>query len=206
MKIDACSSFLVKADRFFDRAPVASSFTNFIDIFQKSFVLPFMKEESIRKSHYYTHLKEKSFARCLTLLIPVLGNIIIAIIDCAKGKAKDKVVAQPENPNIALADLEKAAPVNAEKKVEPKVKVKKAEPVVPVGNAEHAGGMEDFNEKDRQDLEKVKRDPYAIREASAKVKNHKETVLKVVKEHGFCWSMSVKKCAMTRKLFWRQIS
>ncbi len=78
MKIN---SFLVKTDRIFDYIPVFSTVTNLIDIFQKCVILPLMSEEKIKNNHYYTHVKEKNLARCISLLIPVIGNILIALLD-----------------------------------------------------------------------------------------------------------------------------
>lgn len=40
-----------------------------------------MSEEKIENNHYYKHLKEKSLDRCLLLLIPIIGNLVFAILD-----------------------------------------------------------------------------------------------------------------------------
>lgn len=75
------ANFLVKADVVCDYIPVLSSATNLIDLFQKTIVLPKLSAEEIANNHYYTHLRDKEVSRCLTLLLPFLGNMIVAISD-----------------------------------------------------------------------------------------------------------------------------
>ncbi len=77
MQVNTCFSVLIKIDHIADALPGGSSLTNFVDIFLKCVVLPLMSKESIAKSHYYTHLQNKSFIKCFILLIPVVGNIIV---------------------------------------------------------------------------------------------------------------------------------
>lgn len=87
MSSSTISSCLVKADRFFDLVPVASSATNLIDLFLKCAVVPCLSEASINKSRYWTHLKQKSFLVCLAaIFLPVLANIGLAIKYCKDGK------------------------------------------------------------------------------------------------------------------------
>ncbi|MBS4168595.1 HEAT repeat domain-containing protein [Parachlamydia sp. AcF125] len=83
--MDINVSFLSKADRVSDYIPGVSTVTNLIDLFQKCAVLPFKQKANISKSHYYSYLKQKSFSRCVVLLLPVIGNILVAIYDFAKG-------------------------------------------------------------------------------------------------------------------------
>ena len=44
----------------------------------------------IENTHYYTHVEEKSCLRCLLLLVPVLGNIVVGLYDFANGVYQDK--------------------------------------------------------------------------------------------------------------------
>ncbi|MBS4168300.1 hypothetical protein [Parachlamydia sp. AcF125] len=97
-------SFLVKADQVSDYIPGISTVTNLVDLFQKFVVLPSKQKANISKSHYYTYLQQKSFSRCLVLLIPVIGNIIIAVDDFAKNNPSH------EDANLAVAQ---PAPVSA---------------------------------------------------------------------------------------------
>jgi hypothetical protein len=82
----AVSNFLVKIDCFCDYVPFVSSVTNLIDLFQKCVILLLMDKSKIASSHYYKHLDQKSFSRCIVLVIPVIGNIIIGIYDFSNKK------------------------------------------------------------------------------------------------------------------------
>ncbi len=90
-------SFFVNADKISAYIPIASTITNLVDLFLKCVVLPRMNKEDIAKNHYYTHLKEKSFIRCITLLIPVLGNIVIGIYDIYNKREGEKLRNQALN-------------------------------------------------------------------------------------------------------------
>lgn len=93
--------FLVKADRYCDYVPILSTATNFIDLFQKCVVLPFLNQSTIESNHYFKHLQQKSFLRCVLLMIPVLGNILVGIYDCSH----QKTVTYSNKP-ITLNDVE----------------------------------------------------------------------------------------------------
>ena len=87
-----CTCFsLVALDTFFDYTPVASTVTNLIDIFQKCLVVPFLEKSYVDSSRYYTHLKQKSFKRCILLLVPVIGNLTIIFSDVAAMKVKSNL-------------------------------------------------------------------------------------------------------------------
>src|SRR4051812_42583375 len=90
--VNSIGNSLVKIDNICDYIPVASTVNNLINLFQKCVVLPLTERASIANSHYYTHLQQKSFLRCIFLLIPVLGNIIIGIYDFANMKYSDRDV------------------------------------------------------------------------------------------------------------------
>jgi hypothetical protein len=91
------SSLLVKVDLLCDYIPLVSTASNLIDLFQKYVVLPFLAKET--SNRYYQHLQQKSFFRCIALIIPILGNIIVGIYD---------LVHRPvyKNP-VTLQDIEK---------------------------------------------------------------------------------------------------
>ena len=75
---------LIQTDIFLDYIPVVSTFTNFIDLFQKCAWIPLQSTETIKNNRYYTHLNNKSFIRCVVLCVPLLGNIIIGWHDLFK--------------------------------------------------------------------------------------------------------------------------
>jgi hypothetical protein len=79
--MDALRSFLVETDCVCDYVPFVSSLSNLVDLFQKSVILPFMAEKTILSNHYFEHLDQKKYLRCLILIIPVIGNLIVGIYD-----------------------------------------------------------------------------------------------------------------------------
>jgi len=79
--IQRVDSFLKSADQFCDYAPFISSVSNAVDLFQKCVVIPCLSQKTIAGSHYYTHLSNKNFSRCITLLFPVLGNLTVYLYD-----------------------------------------------------------------------------------------------------------------------------
>lgn len=83
MRTDSFTQKAVSFDNFADYMPGLSTVTNLVDIFQKS-IINMTKSEKPLSSSYYAHLQNKSFLRCFTLLIPILGNIIIAIVDLVR--------------------------------------------------------------------------------------------------------------------------
>lgn len=95
-------------DKITDYIPIISSISNLNDLFIKYFDKPSKAE--INKDVYYKYIIEKSTYRCVTLLIPILGNLIICLLDiitlCKKGnlnKTKNKENETPQNPDIVPA-------------------------------------------------------------------------------------------------------
>ncbi len=87
----------IKMDRLLDRIPVLSSLSNIVALFLKYVVLPKMKEEVIKKSHYFTYLKEKNLDRMIFLtIVPIISNIVYAILDCSNKKVKAVVKVKNE--------------------------------------------------------------------------------------------------------------
>lgn len=82
MQVPSLSSSIVLIDRVMDYVPIISTFTNLIDIFHK---YKFTKKENgpqtLQQNHYYKHITEKSYVRCVILLVPFLGNLSIALYD-----------------------------------------------------------------------------------------------------------------------------
>src|SRR5580700_9265774 len=90
MQATTCSNFLITTDKFSSYVPFLSTVTNLVDLFQKYVVIPQMRDEDVWNSHYFTHLDQKSFSRCVILLIPIIGNIIIGILDYANRQWNDR--------------------------------------------------------------------------------------------------------------------
>lgn len=81
LSITPFSSACVKADRYLDYVPVASTITNLVDIFLKCVYKPCVDESKIQSNHYFAYLDTKSTLRSIILIIPILGNILIAAMD-----------------------------------------------------------------------------------------------------------------------------
>ena len=104
MRISSFSDFLIQTDKTAERIPLVSTVTNLVDIFLKYVVFPKMKSENINNNHYFTHLNNKKAIRCIILLIPVLGNIVVGIYDFIKKQEVDETkatqkVSQSQNLN-----------------------------------------------------------------------------------------------------------
>ncbi|MBA2369309.1 MAG: hypothetical protein H0V82_09840 [Candidatus Protochlamydia sp.] len=72
---------LVSLDRYCDYLPLVSTATNMTHLFQKCVILPFMEASTISNSRFYSHLDQKNFTRCLILIVPFIGNLIIILYD-----------------------------------------------------------------------------------------------------------------------------
>lgn len=71
---------LIDLDIFLDKIPFASTVSNLINLFQK-YVFKKVDPATINQNRYFKYINEKSISRCVVLLIPVFGNIIIALYD-----------------------------------------------------------------------------------------------------------------------------
>jgi hypothetical protein len=89
MQISTLAKLYIFIDRHADYVPLASTVTSLIDIFQKVAIQTFKPIENPSSHYYYSYLNKKSFKRCSILLIPVLGNIVVAILDFAQQRCKD---------------------------------------------------------------------------------------------------------------------
>lgn len=69
------SSILIAIDQTSNKIPLVSTATNLVNLFQKYAIIPFMSEERIRNSPYFSHINQKSTLECWMLLIPLVGNL-----------------------------------------------------------------------------------------------------------------------------------
>lgn len=72
---------LIQIDQTCDYVPIASTITNLFDIFEKCAFNTCLQAESTKLTHYFSYINNKRFLRCLVLLVPILGNVIIGIYD-----------------------------------------------------------------------------------------------------------------------------
>lgn len=64
-----------------DYIPFVSTASSLVDLFRKCVVLPFIKPEAVQKSHFYTRISQTNLLRSVVLLVPILGNIVIGLLD-----------------------------------------------------------------------------------------------------------------------------
>ena len=97
--VNYINNIFVKADNACDYIPVISTFSNLADLIQKYVIQYRIDQPTIDKNNYYTHLTEKETWRSTLLLIPGIGNLIIAIYDLTQRKY--------DNINFMLAAVRK---------------------------------------------------------------------------------------------------
>ncbi len=74
------SVLYVLADRICDYVPVVSTVVNLYDLFTK-YTMISERDAEASMDPYTVYIQRKSFFRCITLLIPVIGNLSIAVYD-----------------------------------------------------------------------------------------------------------------------------
>ncbi|CDR34905.1 hypothetical protein [Criblamydia sequanensis] len=84
------STLFIACDNICDYIPVISTITNlFFGILEKM-VLVYVQSTSLKENHYFSYIKDKSIFRCITLLVPFLGNILVGILDLINKKPKEE--------------------------------------------------------------------------------------------------------------------
>lgn len=102
MKVNlSADEISVKLDQIADYVPGLSTLTNTVALIQQRI----WKEKSedhpaIKKDRYYTHITDKAKWRCVVLLLPFIGNFIVAVYDIV-----NKVRANKLQPKISEPDL-----------------------------------------------------------------------------------------------------
>ncbi len=77
-------------DRNSETIPILSTATSLVAIFSKCAVLPCQNRRTIATNPYYHHIEQKSFSRCVCLLIPFLGNLIVYLGNEEAEEKKDE--------------------------------------------------------------------------------------------------------------------
>ncbi|WP_044881298.1 DUF4116 domain-containing protein [Neochlamydia sp. EPS4] len=170
MGISNLSQACSRIDNIADYIPVISTVTNLVDLFQKCIISTFISKESLVKSHYYAHLSDKSFGRCITLLIPVLGNLTIAILDFLHRKSDNK---KQQDKNLSSKHT------TLQKDKEALFAIVKKE-----GLALKGARLELQKDKDIV-LTAVKQNGEALQYASRELRDNKSIVLAAVEQNGW---------------------
>lgn len=190
---------LVKMDSYCDYVPFVSTITNLVDIFEKCVLLNYKNNEQIKKNPYFKHLIEKRFLRCVLVIIPVIGNIVIAFIDHDQKKIEQnekefkQEVANLLIPNLpGMNDNESATSgdIIDEKIDYEKEKVKFLNHIKQLKSEEkpETKNLFDliFKFKDDFDvmLEAVKLDSFFYLDGGDEIKKNKEIILATVQNNG----------------------
>lgn len=95
--------FLVNVDKAMDYIPFASTVNNAVDLIAKGVFKTMKREDLDLENRYVFHVINKNAWRSAILLLPVIGNIIVAISDLkkkheteAKNKAAQEAVMKPD--------------------------------------------------------------------------------------------------------------
>jgi len=72
---------LPQIDAVLDYIPGLSTVTSLVNIFQKYVIYPYLSQAEIAINPYFRHIASKDLFRSILLLVPGIGNIIVAIID-----------------------------------------------------------------------------------------------------------------------------
>ena len=75
------NNFFVKNYEKLDYIPIASTLKSTKELFEKYVALPFRNSQATSE-HNYSYLNNKPLLRCITLLIPVIGNILVLCFGC----------------------------------------------------------------------------------------------------------------------------
>ena len=167
---------LVQADKVCDYIPVVSTISNLTVLFQKTIILPFSDRQTVINSRYYTHLEQKSALRCVMLLIPVIGNIVVGIYDFANRKYNDKAFMLTAVQQNGMA-LQYASE-----------QLKSDRDVVLAAIRKNSWALEFASEQLKGDkdvvLAAVQQDGWALEFASEQLKGDKDVVLAAVQQNG----------------------
>ncbi len=104
----------VKLDQLADYVPLASSLTNAVDLYQKCIYSFYGRELATNENRYFYHIKDKPVWRCITLLVPVVGNGVVAMYDLLQTKKAPEKIIEEVNP---LEDLPRGKETKAETEV-----------------------------------------------------------------------------------------
>lgn len=80
----AIIQLLINLDHAFDYIPGLSTITNTVDLIQKRILKDKQIDSLSAKNHYYQHITDKATWRCVVLLVPVIGNLIVALYEIGK--------------------------------------------------------------------------------------------------------------------------
>ncbi len=81
MQVNNMNQILIGLDRYSEYVPIVSYVTLLVNAIQNQTVIAKMDPAQLARNTYYSHIKSKSTSRKVILLIPIVGNIIVALWD-----------------------------------------------------------------------------------------------------------------------------
>ena len=79
----------IKIDNILDYIPIVSTFSNLVNLIGK-IALHTIDVKSMEKPSYLIHLHDKSYMRCIALLVPILGNLAVILSDAMEETTSNK--------------------------------------------------------------------------------------------------------------------
>lgn len=168
------SRSLIKIDNCLDYIPFVSTVSNIVVLFLKC-QLSHVPRSKIT-DHYYKYLKDKSCTRCIVLLLPVTGNIIILIYDSIKNKNTNISISYSNSGNNSTL---KHASDGVKDTYDAVFKAVQQNPLA----LQYASAR--LKNNPTLVSEAVKENGYALQYASNDVKDNYDVVLKAVQENSY---------------------
>ena len=89
--VQRLENILITVDNCSDYVPGWSAVTNLVDIFEKGVGEWACGTEALKEHEYCKHIHDKPYWRCALLLLPIIGNVIIAIYDYYQMRHQEKM-------------------------------------------------------------------------------------------------------------------
>lgn len=84
------NNFLAHVDHYSEYVPVISYITLFVNAIQDKLIISKMESNQVFENKYFAHIKSKSTTRKIVLLVPLIGNIIVAVLDALFKSSNDR--------------------------------------------------------------------------------------------------------------------
>jgi hypothetical protein len=155
------NNLLANVDHYSEYVPIISYITLFVNAIQDKFIIPKMEYDQLFENEYFAQVAEKSTNRKLILLVPIFGNIIVAVMDIRsklnnEGNAQQQETQQDDAPVLSkdyLAALEQVDHETATKIVNDLVQ--KHPKVVPLIPSKFLEGTEHVEEPQTDNVDNV---------------------------------------------------
>lgn len=98
------NNMLAHVDHYSEYVPFISYITLFVNAIQNKYIIPKMEYDEVSENKYFNQISSKSKTRKLILLVPIFGNIIVAIVDIRlKSRADQNTQTEGPTPQEQMA-------------------------------------------------------------------------------------------------------